>query len=251
MLIKFKYSFRHRSPFSLDPLGFCNVFGRLRAASGVPTSGTSLTRYGASFLLASVVGLVAAGCSGARPVFAPADAAGAIDGARSDIAAAAEPGAPSAEEKRLHALLNAYRAAHHLRPVALSRSLSNVARRHATDLARHGVSGECSVHSWSKEGSWTPCCYDLRHPDNKCMWNKPRELTGYEGVGFEIGYQYTAGVRAPLAMRAWQHSAKHESVILNRKSWSGMNWEAVGIGIDGEYATVWWGEDPDPAGYWE
>jgi len=83
------------------------------------------------------------------------------------------------------------------------------------------------------------------------MWNKPRELTQYEGAGFEIGYRYTAGVRATLAMRAWAYSPQHDAVILNRKRWSAVQWKAVGVGIEGDYATVWWGEEVDPDGYWE
>ncbi len=162
-----------------------------------------------------------------------------------------EPDSPSAAERRLHALLNEYRVANHLKPVALSRSLSKVAHLHAADLSTHGFTDTCSLHSWSRDGAWTSCCYDQRHPDTRCMWNKPRELTPYDGVGYEIAYRYSAGVRPTAALQAWKTSERHSSVILNLGRWSRHKWKAVGIGIDGQYATVWWGEDPDPAGYWK
>lgn len=198
----------------------------------------------AAFALAWMLALAAIGCVGAgvTPQPAPISVAG---------AKAPEPGSPSAEERRLHELLNQYRVANHLAPVGLSRSLSKVARLHATDLAGQRLSGSCSIHSWSQGGPWSSCCYDQRRPDTKCMWNKPRELTPYEGIGFEIAYRYTAGVRAKGALAAWQASARHNSILLNLDGWSSRQWRAVGIGIDGEYATVWWGEDVDPAGYWQ
>ncbi|MBI5505319.1 MAG: CAP domain-containing protein [Deltaproteobacteria bacterium] len=167
-----------------------------------------------------------------------------------DRAATTEPGSPSTEERRLHQLLNEYRAANHLPPVGLSRSLSKIARLHASDLSAHRLAAACSIHSWSASGPWSPCCYDQRRPDTKCMWNKPRELTPYEGIGFEIAYRYTAGVRAKGALAAWQASARHKSIVLNLDGWKSRQWRAVGVGIDGEYATVWWGDEVDPAGYW-
>ena len=39
-----------------------------------------------------------------------------------------------------------------------------------------------SMHSWSANGSWTPCCYTADHARKECMWNKPGEITGGAGV---------------------------------------------------------------------
>ena len=82
------------------------------------------------------------------------------------------------------------------------------------------------------------------------MWNKPRELTAYEGVGFEIAYRYTAGVRAARALKSWDESPRHRAVILNQGKWNDNRWESIGVGVAGEYAVIWFGEDPDPQGYW-
>ena len=192
----------------------------------------------ATLALGSMLALLAGACTGAasRPPMPPPPSV-------------QEPGpdSPRAEEVRLHALLNEYRIANHLAPVPLSPSLSKVARAHAADLSAHGFNDTCSIHSWSVGGPWTPCCYDMRRPNGKCMWNKPRELSAYQGVGFEIAYRYSAGVRAGRALQTWRDSPVHNAVILNLGGWREQQWRAVGVGIDGEYATVWWGEETDPA----
>lgn len=82
------------------------------------------------------------------------------------------------------------------------------------------------------------------------MWNKPLELTQYKGIGFEIAYVYTAGVRPGRALKAWSQSPRHRDLLLNLAVWNQSTWQALGVGIDGDYATVWVGEDLDPAGYW-
>lgn len=162
----------------------------------------------------------------------------------------------SAFEKQLYDEINAYRAKHNLPPVKLSRSLTQVAQIHCRDLAenRPDASGNCNMHSWSRKGPWTPCCYTPDHKRASCMWDKPRELTKYQGDGYEIAFFSTAIYPdaesfAQDAIFNWSKSKGHNDVIINRGTWRGVTWKAVGVGYYGGYATVWFGklDDPDNA----
>lgn len=158
--------------------------------------------------------------------------------------------APTAAEAELVNALNDYRARHGLRRLPWSRSLSHVAAEHARDLGENPPNRQCMIHSWSNSPLWKGCCYRPDHADAKCMWNKPRELTSYPGIGFELAYMHSAGVRAQFAVDAWRDSPNHRSVLLNRGKWVDNPWRAMGVGIRGNYAVIWFGEKYDPAGYW-
>ena len=196
---------------------------------------------------AITLALLAAACSApVKPspgttATAPAGPAAATDG----------PGSPSAIERSVLADLNAYRDGLGLAPLRLSKSLAKVARVHARDLAKHGFGGACNIHSWSGDGPWNSCCYDEAHSQARCMWNKPREITSYDGVGYEIGYWFSAGVRAGNVVPTWRRSPAHDAVIANRGAWARRTWRAVGVGVEGDYAVAWFGEEEDPAGYWD
>ena len=154
----------------------------------------------------------------------------------------------------LYSLINEYRAQKGLPAVKLSASLSFVARTHArdqTDNFKDG--GRCNMHSWSGKGAWSACCYTPDHKKAKCMWSKPRELTNYQADGFEISFYSTYPYSSPEAfakdiLDGWKKSSGHNDVIINKKIWKDMKWEAIGIGIYGEYADVWFGAVEDDAG---
>ena len=40
-------------------------------------------------------------------------------------------------------------------------------------------------------------------------------------------------------------------MIVNEDIWSDNTWRAMGVGIVGKHANVWFGEQTDPAGYIE
>lgn len=157
---------------------------------------------------------------------------------------------PTPEERRLHTLLNEYRIAHKLHSIPLSRSLSYVAKKHALDLSAHPPAGQCNAHSWSSHGPWTPCCYTPNHAEAQCLWGKPRELTNYMGSGYENGHINFAGATTESALSGWKASSEHNAVMLNQGRFAGTNWASVGIGITGNYAMLWFGEEKDPDGYW-
>ena len=157
-------------------------------------------------------------------------------------------------ELDLYNLINEYRAQKGLPEVKLSASLSFVARTHAKDQTDNFKDGNrCNMHSWSNKGSWSSCCYTPDHSKSKCMWDKPRELTNYKSDGFEISFYSTYPFStdealAKFILDGWKKSPSHNDVILNKKIWKDMKWLAIGIGVYGEYANVWFGLAEDNSG---
>lgn len=157
-------------------------------------------------------------------------------------------------EVELFKLINEYRVEKGLPEVTLSSSLSFVARTHAKDQTENFKEGKrCNMHSWSNKGKWSACCYTPDHKKAKCMWDKPRELTNYQGDGFEISFFSTYDYSSPAdfakdILNGWKKSPGHNDVIMNKKIWKNMKWKAIGIGIYGEYANVWFGSVKDNAG---
>lgn len=161
----------------------------------------------------------------------------------------------SYKEAELAERINEYRVQLGLPEFLLSKSLTTVARTHITDSNRYhpenqidarGIKG--NLHSWSSNGSWTPMAYTDDHAYAKAMWDKPRELTSYRGSGFEIAY-WTSGYASPKgALAGWKSSPGHNGVIVGQGNWRDLT--SMGVGIDGNYAFVWFGKEVDPAGYY-
>ena len=80
------------------------------------------------------------------------------------------------------------------------------------------------------------------------MWDKPREITGgvYRGNGYEIAH-HGSGVTPETALRGWQSSSGHNSVIVNNGKWADVHWKAIGAAVSEHYAVVWFGKEADPA----
>jgi hypothetical protein len=159
----------------------------------------------------------------------------------------------SEPELDLYKLVNQYRQERGLDPVPLSKSLTYVAQLHVRDLAdNRPYSRRCNLHSWSDRGPWSPCCYTEDHKRAACMWQKPSELTNYRSEGYEIAY-WTDEPLSPLmfamkALSGWKNSPDHNVVILNAGKWKNHLWKAMGIGVFGGYAAIWFGEEDDPEG---
>jgi uncharacterized protein YkwD len=157
----------------------------------------------------------------------------------------------SQEEVQLYKLINSYRKEKGLDPVSFSASLSQVARLHARDLTQNydlKDQKKCNPHSWSDKGDWNACCYTNDHKNPECMWLKPMEINGYPGDGFEIVYFHSNEAKAGPALESWKRSKGHNPVIINEGTWSQTKWNAMGVGIFGNYAAVWFGMVKDPAG---
>ena len=140
----------------------------------------------------------------------------------------------SPEEQKLYDLIMAYRRSKKLPVIPLSAKLTMVAQAHTRDLTSNFVDDTpegCNTHSWSDKGSWTPCCYTPDHKQAACMWNKPREIAGYQSNGFEIAYWSSAGANAVEALDGWKSSPGHHAVIINDDIWKSVQWKAEGISV--------------------
>lgn len=162
----------------------------------------------------------------------------------------------SQNEIELGKLINAYRLTYDLKPISISSALTKVAQAHVRDRAVNFVfdeSDRCNMHSWSDKGVWKECCYS-GGSDGTCMWDKPEEIAGYAGKGYEIimvsidSEDSTKEVDASYALDAWKESWHHNGVILNQNIWKIMDWRAMGIGIYQGYAAVWYGAEKDESG---
>lgn len=157
----------------------------------------------------------------------------------------------NAEEKELARLINEYRVQNGLTEIAVSKSLTSVAQWHTIDLSENKPNtGECGMHSWSDKGAWSSVCITLTQTDWSKMESKPREITNnvYTGNAYEIAYSATGQVVAATVMTNWKNSSHHNNVILQKDIWSVKVWSAMGVGIYGGYAVVWFGETTDPQG---
>lgn len=160
------------------------------------------------------------------------------------------PACVSSEEQKLYDLIMEYRRQKKLPPIPLSENLTRVAQVHARDLTDHyefDPGNECNPHSWSSNGKWESCCYTNDHKEATCMWNKPKEITGYEGPGYEIAYYSSAGANAQEGLDGWKKSQGHNPLLINSGIWEKAKWKAIGVAIYKEYGLVWFGETADPA----
>jgi hypothetical protein len=154
--------------------------------------------------------------------------------------------------------INAFRAQNGLPAIPVSPALTKVAQAHVRDLAANHpdhVPG-CNLHSWSDNGQWTDAaipgakggCFTGKFTDaeNHIMWDKPKEIAGYPGNGYENAYWNSAGATAEDAVQAWvQPGDPHRDLILNVGIWTDP-WNALGGWVEGEYAVAWFGNEIDP-----
>jgi len=158
------------------------------------------------------------------------------------------------KERQLADQINQYRQENDLSALPITNSLTKVARAHIGDLNLYHPdtetygTGSCNRHSWSSHGAWTAVCYTGSAQSSQ-MWNKPREITeSYDGNGYEIACWNSREITPSAAMDEWKGSSDHSNTILQKGIFTGTIWQAMGVGIDGNYAVVWFGKDVDPAG---
>ncbi len=152
----------------------------------------------------------------------------------------------NSREAELYQLMMSYRQKKKLDSIDISPSLCKVAQCHVRDLNMNDPKGRCNLHSWSNNGPWTACCYTDDHRKASCIWNKPRELTSYQGDGYEIAYWCSDSTFTPdEALDSWKASSGHHPLIINTGIWKSYQWKAIGIAIEGNYAVVWFGKEAD------
>lgn len=152
----------------------------------------------------------------------------------------------SSEERTLYDKIMDYRQENDLPSIPVSRSLTFVAQVHARDTAATDFPDGCNRHSWSDDGPWQGGCYTSDHANAEIMWEKPKELTDYPGIGFEISHYNSAGTTARSSLNGWQSSPGHDRLIRNAGQWSSEEWQAIGIGVFETEAHVWFGREADP-----
>jgi uncharacterized protein YkwD len=146
------------------------------------------------------------------------------------------------KEKELYQLIMEYRNEKGLNSISLSPSLSKVAQTHVNDLnENYKLDEKCNAHSWSRKGKWTSCCYTEDHKKAECMWDKPKELAEYNSKGYEIVSWGFPELSALTALKEWQKSPGHNPLLINSGVWEQARWQAIGIGLRGNYAAVWFG----------
>lgn len=151
----------------------------------------------------------------------------------------------SVEEKKLYEIIMAYRKSKRLKPIPFSAKLTKVAQTHVRDLMNHydyATRDNCNPHSWSDKGNWTSCCYTADHAQASCMWDKPKEITGYNGNGFEIAYYSSGTANAEEGLEGWKKSPGHNPLLINTGTWKDVEWKAIGVGILGNYGVVWFAD---------
>lgn len=141
----------------------------------------------------------------------------------------------SSEEKVLLELVNRYRVANGRSELRLSNPLSIVANRRMLDLKQNF---KTLTHSWSN------CKYDIN--DQKtwpCVTDSPQRLrSGYDGQGYETLFRTAMGRALPIpALDAWKKSTLHNSIILNLDIFKDLEWDEMGVAIDGQFAALWFG----------
>lgn len=163
----------------------------------------------------------------------------------------------SKKQAELYLLINEYRVEKGLKKLSLSKSLTKVAVTHVKDsndnhpenLIDKASGQKGNLHSWSISDKWTGMAYTPDHKWKEYMWNKPKELTAYKGKGYEISYQNLGKATPKGALNGWKGSVLHNNVIIGVGDWKDL--ATMGVGIDGQYAHVWFGFDEDPNGYYE
>jgi hypothetical protein len=148
-------------------------------------------------------------------------------------------------EYKLYKMINDYRRRYDLPSIPLSRALGFVAQTHAKDLILHPPGEPCNFHSWSATGPWKPICYPQDESKKNSVWDKPAELIGYKGKGYEIVYWENNDVTIDSVMAEWKNVDYFNSFLMNTGRWQEKKWNAIGIAIYENFAIAWFGEIAD------
>jgi hypothetical protein len=195
------------------------------------------------FLQGLALSGVAAACAGRR---AWADAADFIgQGERLPTIEQIRAGSP--DFWKLADLINDYRAGKRLHRIPLSPKLTAVAALHARDLHENAPHEEYgSLHSWSLSDRWRGGAFKRDDESTfKVMWDKPKELFGYGGLGFEVTVKGARDVAHALV--TLQASKLHDDVLMNRGLWADerWSWKALGAVYYKGFACAWFGDHAD------
>jgi len=155
-------------------------------------------------------------------------------------------------------LVNEHRAKNGLQKIKLSAALMAVASAKVKDANRNSPASGCFMpNSWSSGVSswWKGCCYTLADKgQSQCMQSKGKEITAcwkeqYTGNVFENTFQSNSRVvpADAFAMYLWGGTSLDQ--IMNSGTWASYNpWPAMGVGIEGGYGVLIFGDRADTTG---
>lgn len=127
-----------------------------------------------------------------------------------------------------------------------SASLSYVARVHTDDLLNNRPdTSVCNLSSWSDKGDWTACCHNPYVPQQDCMWDKPKEITTYPYRGYELVSFFEDGFNPDSVMQLWTTSKQVLDMILTEGNFKKKKWVCMGVGMNKNYVSVWFGQRAD------
>lgn len=153
----------------------------------------------------------------------------------------------SADEIQLFEQINQLRADYDKSTLQLSASLSFVAKTHVEDLFKnHPDTSICGLSSWSDKGIWRSCCYNNYVLDEDCMWDKPKELTSYSYRGYELVTYFEDDFTIDSIINIWSGTREVLDMILAQGNYTSKKWACMGVGINGDYISLWFGQRNDP-----
>jgi len=152
----------------------------------------------------------------------------------------------SPQEKLLFDQLNQLIKDYGKAKLELSASLSYVAKVHVSDLLNyHPDTSFCNMSSWSDKGDWTPCCHNPYIPQQDCMWDKPKELTQYPYRGYELVSYFEEEFNVDSVMNLWSSSKQVLDMVLMNGNFDKKRWVCMGVGMNENYVSVWFGQRGD------
>lgn len=152
----------------------------------------------------------------------------------------------SDDEMRLFEQINKLREDYDQKSLQLSASLSYVAKLHVEDLfVNHPDTSICGLSSWSDKGDWKACCYNPYVLNEECMWAKPKELTSYPFRGYELVTYFEDDFTIDSVIHLWSGTKAVLDLVLTRGNYTDKNWICMGIGINKDYVSVWFGQRAD------
>lgn len=155
----------------------------------------------------------------------------------------------SPQEKALFDKINQLLKEYDQKALKLSASLSYVAKVHVNDLlTNHPDTSICNLSSWSNKGSWTACCYNPYVVNQDCMWDKPKELTNYPYRGYEIAGYFEEAFTADSVIDLWSKEGEVINMLTAEGEYSKKEWVCMGVGMNSNYVSVWFGQRADAAG---
>jgi hypothetical protein len=155
----------------------------------------------------------------------------------------------SFDEQMLYDKLNLLRKDYGKSDIEFSKSLSFVAAVHIEDLIKnHPDTSVCNLSSWSDQGDWTACCHNPYLPQQDCMWDKPKELTPYTYRGYELVSYFEEGFTADSVLLLWAETKEVLDMILTEGDYKSKKWITMGVAMNDEYVSVWFGQRSDRLG---